>query len=208
MSFTRRSVVLGVTSGTVLIVSKARPQLRATPSAMVGPFYPAAHAGEVDNDLTLVSGRGQRAAGKIIEVTGRVLGPRGMAVPRARVELWQANAAGRYAHPADSNPAPLDPNFQGFARLVTAADGSYRYTTVKPGAYPDGVGKPRPPHIHLDITGNGRSFVTQMLFPGEPLNHTDDVVPQSDRQGLIARSLGRSARGALLFEWNIVLDDG
>ena len=205
MAFTRRAAVLGAGSATLVIASKAQAHLRATPSSITGPFYSEQYTGEVDNDLTLVHGRRGRALGQIIEVTGRVLDRRGSSVPGARIELWQANAAGRYAHPADSNPAPLDPNFQGFARLVTGSDGSYRYTTVKPGAYPDGIGNPRPPHIHLDITGAGDRLVTQMLFPGELLNDTDDVIPGSNRPGLIASPLGRSASGALRFGWDIVL---
>jgi protocatechuate 3,4-dioxygenase beta subunit len=129
-------------------------------------------------------------------------------VSRARIELWQANAAGRYAHRGDTSSAPLDPNFQGFARLVTGRDGSYRYTTIKPGAYDDGDDSPRPPHIHLDVSGNTDRVVTQMIFAGEPLNERDDVIPQWARARLTATPLGRGTNGALRYRWNIILSSG
>jgi protocatechuate 3,4-dioxygenase beta subunit len=91
---------------------------------------------------------------------------------------------------------------------VSGADGSYRYTTIKPGAYPDGDASPRPPHIHLDIVGKTDRVVTQMLFPKEPLNDTDDVVPQWARPRLIAREHGKGANGAMRFGWDMVLDRG
>jgi protocatechuate 3,4-dioxygenase beta subunit len=126
----------------------------------------------------------------------------------AVIELWQANAAGRHAHPSETNPAPLDPNFQGFGKLVSDCDGSYRYLSIKPGAYPDGDDSPRPPHVHLDVSGETDRIVTQMLFPGEPLNKTDDVVPEWARARLTANALGQSANGALRFSWDIILDHG
>jgi protocatechuate 3,4-dioxygenase beta subunit len=91
---------------------------------------------------------------------------------------------------------------------VSGSDGSYRYTTIKPRAYPDGDDSPRPPHIHLDIIGKTDRVVTQMLFPKEPLNDTDDVVPQWARARLIASELARGANGALRFGWDMVLDRG
>jgi protocatechuate 3,4-dioxygenase beta subunit len=163
---------------------------------------------DADNDLTLVRGQKGQATGQIIEVTGRVLDRNGEPVSGAIIEIWQANAGGRYAHPSDTNTAPLDPNFQGFAKLVSGRDGSYRYTTIKPGAYPDGDDSPRPPHIHLDVSGKTDRVVTQMLFPGEPLNETDDVVPHWARPRLTARPLGQSASGALRLSWNIILESG
>jgi protocatechuate 3,4-dioxygenase beta subunit len=85
---------------------------------------------------------------------GRVLDPKGTPVKGARIEIWQANAAGRYAHVADTSPAPLDPNFEGFAVVQTDSEGRYRFKTIKPAAYPIGAGGPmRPPHIHFDVLG-------------------------------------------------------
>ncbi len=99
---------------------------------------------------------------------GRVLNAGGEPVSGARIEIWQANAHGRYAHPADDNPAPLDPNFQGYAKLLTDADGRYRFKTIKPSAYPAGAFM-RPAHIHFDVTGKLDRLVTQMYFPDDPL---------------------------------------
>jgi protocatechuate 3,4-dioxygenase beta subunit len=124
-----------------------------TPTGDLGPFYPIVRGQHADNDLTLVRGRRGRATGQIIEVSGRVLNRNGDPVSGVVIELWQANAAGRYAHPSDTNPAPIDANFQGFAKLVSGRDGSYCYTSIKPGAYPDGDDSPRPPHVHLDVSG-------------------------------------------------------
>jgi protocatechuate 3,4-dioxygenase beta subunit len=208
MLLTRRAAVLGITSGALVFAGKAHAQLRTTPTGDIGPFYPVGYAGETDNDLTLVRGQTGRAAGQIIDVSGRVLDRRGNPVSGARIELWQANGAGRYAHAADTNAAPLDPNFQGYARLIAATDGSYRFTSVKPGSYPDGDDSPRPPHVHLDIVGKTDRVVTQMLFPGEPLNETDDVVPQWARAGMTASALGTSTTGAMRFGWDIILDKG
>jgi protocatechuate 3,4-dioxygenase beta subunit len=208
MMLTRRSALLGITSRLLVGGSGAGAQLRTTPTGDLGPFYPILRGRDSDNDLTMVRGRGGRASGQIIEVAGRVLDLRGNPVGGARIELWQANAAGRYAHPADTNPAPVDPNFQGFAKLSTGRDGSYRYISVKPGAYPDGDDSPRPPHVHLDVSGRTDRVVTQMLFPGEPLNETDDVVPKWARARLTAIALGQGPSGALRFRWDIILDIG
>ena len=206
---TRRAAVMGLTSGLLIVGARGHAlQLKTTPTGDIGPFYPVVRTGDTDEDLTLIRGRGRRAAGQIIEVTGRVLDKHGQPVSGAKIELWQANAAGRYAHPGDANPAPLDPNFQGFGKLVSGRDGSYRYTTIKPGAYPDGDDSPRPPHIHFDIVGKTDRVVTQMLFPNEALNDTDDVVPKWARARLIASELGKSANGAMRLGWDIVLDRG
>lgn len=208
MIISRRTALAGIGSAVVFAPGAAAGQLRRTPTATIGPFYPIVRPPDEDNDLTLIRGRGRRAAGQVIEVSGRVLDLTGKPVPGARLELWQANAAGRYAHPADPNPAPLDADFQGFGKLVAGADGSYRFTTIKPGAYPDGQGTPRPPHIHLDIAGAHSRIVTQMIFEGEPLNDTDDVIPELLRGRLTAKALGRSASGMLRFGWDVVLDKG
>jgi protocatechuate 3,4-dioxygenase beta subunit len=208
MILTRRAAILGVTSSALFVANQARAQLKTTPTGDIGPFYPVARGIDEDNDLTWVRGRRGCASGQVIEVTGRVLDKRGNPIRGAVIELWQANAGGRYAHPADTSSTPLDANFQGFAKILSGADGSYRYTTIKPGAYPDGDDSPRPPHIHLDITGKTDRVVTQMLFPGEPLNDTDDVVPQWARARLTAKARGKGAEGVLRFVWDMVLDKG
>src|SRR5262245_39331964 len=109
--------------------------LNRTPGEILGPFYPVLRSIEKTADLTSLPGKAGRASGQVIYVMGRVLNVQGQPVKGARVELWQANAHGRYNHPSDTNPAPLDPNFEGFAIQDTDAEGRYRFETIKPGAY-------------------------------------------------------------------------
>jgi protocatechuate 3,4-dioxygenase beta subunit len=110
---------------------------------------------------------------------GRVLDGNGRPVPHTLVELWQANAAGRYRHDLDRHPAPLDPNFSGAGRCLTDADGNYRFVTIKPGAYPwkNHHNAWRPAHIHLSLLGRAfvQRLVTQMYFPGDPLFGQDPI---------------------------------
>src|SRR5437764_4833314 len=127
--------------------------LKPTPGEILGPFYPVIKIVEQGADLTVVPGKPGRAAGQIIHVMGRVLNVQGDPVRGARVELWQANARGRYTHASDTNPAPLDPNFEGLAVQTTDRDGRYRFKTVKPGAYPANPDWMRPPHPHFEVTG-------------------------------------------------------
>jgi protocatechuate 3,4-dioxygenase beta subunit len=143
-------------------------------------------------DMSVVDGRA--AVGERIIVAGRVLDEDGRAVPHTTIELWQANAAGRYAHPSDTHDAPLDGNFRGTGRVFTDADGNYRYVTIKPGAYPWGnhFNAWRPNHIHYSLFGPGFAtrLITQMYFPGDPLLAYDPIfngVPdKSARDRLIA----------------------
>ena len=118
-------------------------------------------------------------AGGSVRVEGRVLDGAGEPVPDALVEIWQANAAGRYAHAVDRHPAPLDPNFTGAGRCLTDREGRYRFVTVKPGAYPwrNHENAWRPAHIHFSLFGRcfTERLVTQMYFPGDPLFDADPI---------------------------------
>ncbi len=132
--------------------------------------------------------------GQRIVVSGRVLDEQGRPVPNTVVEIWQANAAGRYIHAEDNWPAPLDPNFTGAGRVVTDGEGRYRYTTIRPGAYPWGNHRNawRPAHIHLSLIGPAFAtrLVTQMYFPDDPLIEIDPIanaVPMPYRQRLVSR---------------------
>jgi protocatechuate 3,4-dioxygenase beta subunit len=141
------------------------------------PVYGHEELGDLDNDLTRQhEGEPQ---GERILVTGRVLEEDGRPVRNALVEIWQANAAGRYRHESDQHPAPLDPNFSGGGRALTDDDGRYKFVTVKPGAYPwkNHPNAWRPAHIHFSLFGRAFSsrLVTQMYFPGDPLFEFDPI---------------------------------
>jgi protocatechuate 3,4-dioxygenase, beta subunit len=148
-----------------------------TLSELTGPIYGYGKIGPIDNDLTRQ--HGGEPLGERIIVSGRVLDDAGRAVPQTLVELWQANAAGRYPHAADQHPAPLDPNFSGAGRTVTDADGRFRFVTIKPGAYPwrNHPNAWRPAHIHFSLFGRNFTtrLVTQMYFPGDPLLRFDPI---------------------------------
>jgi protocatechuate 3,4-dioxygenase, beta subunit len=177
------------------------------------PVYGWWPIGETDNDMTrqhLEPPQGQR-----IIVAGRVVDEDGRPVRAALVEVWQANAAGRYWHHRDSHPAPLDPNFTGAGRTVTDDEGRYEFTTIKPGAYPwrNHDNAWRPAHIHFSIFGTSflTRLVTQMYFPDDPLFPYDPIMhsiaDESARARLISRfdlSLTRP-EWALGFSWDIVV---
>jgi len=181
-----------------------------TPHQMLGPFFLTVETPHATSDLTVVDGVDGRAQGEIIEVKGRVLNRDGDAVGGARLVVWQANSLGRYAHPSDSNPAPLDPNFVGFAKLFSAHDGRYCFKTIKPGAYPAGRDRVRPPHIHFEVQGKFDRLITQMYFPGEPLNASDPVLlSANDADLLIAQPLASEDSGHhRQFAFDIVLMRG
>ena len=210
MLITRRYLVVGAAA--VAGVSAARAQnLTATSGQDLGPFYPVLRPADHDADLTRLKGRKGTAAGQPIQVIGRIVDLHGNPVRNAAVELWQCNAAGRYAHPGDrANPAALDPNFQGFARLATDRDGQFRFRSVKPKDYDTPVGR-RTPHIHFSIDGHRERLITQMYFPGEPLNDGDFLLKNAEpRQSVIAEAIDRlsSDPQALAFRWNVVLAQG
>jgi protocatechuate 3,4-dioxygenase, beta subunit len=148
-----------------------------TLTEVTGPLLGDGRVAELDHDLTRQ--HAGEPLGERIVVTGRLLDGDGRPIPGTLVEVWQANAAGRYRHEVDQHPAPLDPNFSGAGRCVTDASGSYRFVTVKPGAYPwrNHDNAWRPAHIHFSVFG--RSFtqrlVTQMYFPGDPLLAHDPI---------------------------------
>lgn len=184
-----------------------------TPPITRGPFYPAMKPLDQDADLTILSGNQERAQGKIIHLTGRVLNAKGQPVSGAKVEIWQANTHGRYSHPRDPSNAPLDPNFQGFGVQTTDSEGRYRFKTIKPGPYPNDSSWMRPPHIHFDVAGKVDRVVTQMFFPNEPLNEKDFIF-QDLRSGKEAATatvqpLTKELEAdSLLLLWDIVLDKG
>jgi protocatechuate 3,4-dioxygenase beta subunit len=170
----------------------------ATAVQTAGPFYPTYDREDEDSDLTHVKGRSGRAAGEVIYVRGRVLDEQCRPIAGALVEIWQANACGRYAHEVDTHDAPLDPNFTGAGRILTDAEGRYRFMTIRPGEYPwrNHYNAWRPAHIHFSLFGHSivQRLVTQMYFPGDPLLAYDPmftcVADENARNRLIS-----------LFDW-------
>jgi protocatechuate 3,4-dioxygenase beta subunit len=149
-----------------------------TLSEITGPAYPYGRIEATDNDLT-IQHSGEPLGERII-VQGRVLDEGGRPIPNTLVEIWQANAAGRYTHRVDGHPAPLDPNFSGAGRTLTDNDGCYRFVTIKPGAYPwrNHDNAWRPAHIHFSLFGTSflSRLITQMYFPGDPLFPYDPIM--------------------------------
>ena len=183
-----------------------------TLSELTGPVYGSRPIGPLDHDLTA-----QHAAppiGERIIVHGRVLDGSGRPLRLTLVEVWQANAAGRYRHDSDDGIAPLDPNFTGGGRTMTDDEGRYRFLTVKPGPYPwkNHHNAWRPAHIHFSLFGPAfvTRLVTQMYFPGDPLFPFDPIfgsVPEAARPRLVSTfDLDAGVPNeALAFCWDIVL---
>jgi protocatechuate 3,4-dioxygenase, beta subunit len=219
-NFSRRQMLeMAVSFGGLAILGGAgfaqTAERIVTPEVTMGPFYPTLKPLDKDADLTAVAGRTGLAAGAVIHVAGRVFDQKGKPVTGAKIEIWQANTHGRYAHPSDTNTAPLDPNFQGYGVIKTDSEGRYRFKTVKPGAYPISPTEKRPPHIHFDVEGKANRIVSQMFFPDEPLNEKDDIFMNLGSQQLKTAVLARKLpptreieKGATLFGWDIVLING
>jgi protocatechuate 3,4-dioxygenase, beta subunit len=162
-----------------------------TLSELTGPVY--GHESVQPGDADLTKQQKGEPLGERIIVHGRVLDEDGKPVANTLVEVWQANAAGRYVHAVDQHPAPLDPNFTGAGRTVTDSDGRYQFVTVKPGAYPWGNHDNawRPAHIHFSLFGHSflSRLVTQMYFPGDPLIPYDPIyrsIPEEARERLMS----------------------
>jgi protocatechuate 3,4-dioxygenase beta subunit len=202
---------LGVLLGGLATPALGQPAaLRETADLITGPFYPIVKPAEADADLTHMRGRPGPAAGQVVQLSGRVLTVQGTPVAGAMIEMWQANAAGRYAHPSDPNTAyPLDPDFQGYARLRTDQRGRFRLTTIKPGPYRAPRGDMRAPHIHFMVDGGIDRKVTQLFFPGEPLNATDRHLNSVLRtETLMARVTSAPGSTVMAAEWDVVLARG
>jgi len=161
-----------------------------TPSQTEGPFYPVHDQIDNDSDLTQVRGRTGRAKGRAIYIRGRVLDAQCRPLEGAMVEIWQANAVGRYNHPDDrSNQAPLDPDFQGWGKAVTDKEGRYLFKTIVPGSYPAGFMWTRPSHIHYTVyRRNYYPLTTQMYFAGDKYLEKDRIfrdIPPAERKRVV-----------------------
>jgi protocatechuate 3,4-dioxygenase beta subunit len=185
----------------------------ATLTELTGPAYGESSVDPRDADLTRQ--HAGEPLGERIILSGRVLGSDGTPLRGQLIEIWQANAAGRYLHDNDQHPAPLDPNFSGAGRCLTDAEGGYSFTTVKPGSYPwrNHPNAWRPAHIHLSIFGRAftERLVTQMYFPGDPLFDFDPIFQSvrdpADRARLVSSFDWETTtpEWALGFRFDIVL---
>lgn len=204
---TRRAFAGGLVGAALVAGSRALGQsgMAPTPESAMGPFYPVSHPAEDDADMVRLGGHSGQALGQVIQVSGRLLDRHGNPIRNGRIDVWQANAAGRYAHPQDTSTAPLDPNFQGFARLRTGANGEWRITTVRPSGYNSPIGN-RPPHIHFDAAGRSHRLVAQMYFPEEATGNAADMLYRS-LGGEGPRSVA-ALDGPDRYRWNIVLIEG
>ena len=163
---------------TILRSPKRAPiNLDHTLTEITGPLFGHTPIQPGDDDLSIENG--EEAQGQRIFVSGRVLDEDGHTVPNTLIEIWQCNAAGRYRHEIDQHPAPLDPHFIGQGRVITDKNGKYKFTTIKPGAYPWGnhYNAWRPAHIHFSLFGPAfvTRLITQMYFPDDPLFPFDPI---------------------------------
>jgi protocatechuate 3,4-dioxygenase beta subunit len=186
-----------------------------TLSELTGPGHAISAITPEDADLTRNAGTGGEAIGQRIIVTGRVLDDRGTPLPNTLLEIWQANAAGRYLHKRDQWPGPLDPNFLGMGRCLTDEDGVYRFLTIRPGAYPwkNHRNAWRPAHIHFSVFGSSTlsRLVTQMYFPDDPLHRLDPIMNAVPTEAARACMIAGYDHGvtepewALGYRWDIVV---
>lgn len=192
--------------------------LEHTLAERTGPVYGQGAVDALDCDLTRNAVRNGDPLGERIIVTGRVLDDGGRPVRNALVEIWQANSAGRYIHRNDQHDAPIDPNFTGAGRCLTDESGEYRFTTIRPGAYPwrNHANAWRPAHIHFSLTGGAflQRLVTQMYFPGDPLLPLDPILngirDDDGKRRLVSRYDHELTKPewALGFRFDIVLAGG
>ncbi|MBV8031045.1 MAG: protocatechuate 3,4-dioxygenase subunit alpha [Betaproteobacteria bacterium] len=174
--------------------------LYATANQTVGPYL---HIGLTWLNRSQIAGKG--VPGERVAIQGRLLDGDGEPVNDGLIEIWQANAAGRYAHPEDTQKKALDKGFRGFGRIPTDSRGAFRFSTVKPGRVPGPGGKVQAPHLVVAVFMRGllKHLATRIYFPDDPANREDallKLVPPERRGTLIAR---RRSRGTL--EWNVVL---
>lgn len=175
-----------------------------TPSQTVGPFF---HGGLMWLDVPDLAGT---AAGEHIEVTGTIVDGDGAPVPDAMLELWQANAQGRYAHPADRQNTPLEPGFKGFGRIATDKAGAFRFRSIRPGSVPGMGGKAQSPHINVTLFMRGqlKHLQTRIYFADDASLARDPVLALIDpkrRETLLARRIGDDPAR---YEWNIAMQGG
>ena len=203
---TRRAFAGGLVGAALVAGSRALGQsgMLPTPESSMGPFYPISHPAEDDADIVRLRGHSRQAQGQVIQVSGRLLDRHGNPIRNGRIDVWQANAAGRYDHPSDPAIAPLDPNFQGYATLRSDAKGEWRIVTVKPGGYDSPIGH-RPPHIHFDLRSGKARNIAQLYFPEEAAGNAKDLL-YKDLGGAAGTSVAvRDTGDPNKYRWDIIM---
>lgn len=211
--YSRRRIarLLGLTTGSVAL-GRVASAAALTPGQVEGPFHPVSGAPDWDLDLVSAAAGAPAAAGEPIIVSGTIADTTGTPLAGALLDIWQANHHGRYRHPRDPNPAPLDPHFRGWGMLRTDAQGRYTFKTILPGTYPlgplGGTGW-RCRHIHFKVShGDAQALTTQMYFAGDPLIEQDQEiakVPIEQRPRLIANAEPDATTGLPRYGFDIVL---
>lgn len=215
-SFLRLPALLGLVAASKVYANTKESRTKETiarsvptPSEGEGPFYPLVAQADQDFDLTQIAGKSGTAQGEAVFVQGRVLGVDGEPLSGVTIDLWQANAVGRYRHPFDKSDKPLDENFQGWAIIQSGKGGGFRFRTIVPGAYDVGQGWTRPPHLHFKVSKRGFiELTTQMYFSGQTLNDKDLLLKQKsskEQQAMIASPMGVSETGEKIYQYDIVL---
>jgi protocatechuate 3,4-dioxygenase beta subunit len=196
-------------AASILRPENALAKSAATPSDAEGPFYPVEQQKDKDFDLTQVEGHTDKAKGQVITITGRVLDTDGNPIENVMVELWQANAVGRYAHPRDTSKTEIDPHFQGWAIVPSGKEGKFDFKTIKPGAYQAGKNWVRPPHIHFKASKFGfQPVTTQMYFPEDAkLNEADGLLKRKSKleQGMMIAKLIKEDGLRNQYQYNLIL---
>ncbi len=212
---TRREVTrnMGMAAGAALFGSSIVRAAVPTPAQVEGPFHPGWDQADLDLDLTLIEGNTELADGEFMLVSGRVLDTDGNPLSNALVDIWQANKHGRYAHPDDPSPEPLDPNFQGWGKIHTDAGGRYAFKTIRPAPYPLkylGFEGWRAAHIHFQVSREGSDMLTtQMYFEGDPLLAEDEElakVPEALHHLLIPKPQRDESSGLPWLNFDVVLN--
>ena len=182
----RRLIGSAAALGAAALPALAQARLAPTPSATAGPFYPQSFPLDSDSDLVQVAGHDGRARGQIAYLAGKLVNPDGKPIAGAQVEIWQCDAGGIYHHVGSASRGG-DPNFQGYGKTLTAADGAFRFRTIKPVPYPG-----RTPHIHVIVAGQGLPKLTTQLYnAGEPRNERD----------FLYRAIAPVARDSVTMRW-------
>jgi len=205
-TFIKLGLASGAASGATGMFLSSAYANTPTPPEVEGPFYPVLAQKDKDLDLTRVAGKQGVANGKIIIIQGQILDTDDKPVEDATIDLWQANAAGRYMHPHDTNEAPLDPNFQGWAIVLSGKEGKFRLITIYPGSYPASETWTRPPHIHFKVSRKEYiELTTQMYFPEHILNDADLLLKRKSQEEAKLMIASKVLNNPETYTYNIVI---